>query len=438
MVDNATMGKLLERFAQGVAAHDRENPDHNSWGIGMAHFDIERLGLEEGEEILPGIVLQADGGVTGNFRVLCDGQHDGEGEMEEEEVVDAVASEEIGEPVYVDSGGQPPPVRPRSTNRSGRARRSVEPGGGISAAVRDPPGQPLDRRAADPVAGAGAQHRAGDRVQLRLAAGGDVALHRGAQLGVGRLQLGDRRRRLERGALGGGDARGLGHGVVQRGAPPRIRAHEPQRAIRGARGQRQRAQAHQLGPRRLGSESPVRTAMPAPSSVCASAMTSGREPAMSIRHPGLVCTISPGRGRSDSIRITPATTRSWPKRSRSTARCSTPLSSGTMSPGAECGRCCRPESDGLGGHQQHVDRFGQLGDHTGVGDEVAQRGAAHAHAGERQRGRRRLARHEEATLTRARASAAATKPPTPPGPSTAIEGTVSAPAVRDACPRAGP
>jgi len=77
MVDNASMGKLLERFAQGVASHDRENPDHNSWGIGMAHFDIERLDLEEGEEILPGIVLQADGGVTGNFRVLCDGQHDG-------------------------------------------------------------------------------------------------------------------------------------------------------------------------------------------------------------------------------------------------------------------------------------------------------------------------------------------------------------------------
>jgi hypothetical protein len=111
MVDNATMGKLLQRFAQGVAAHDRENPDHNSWGIGMAHFDIERLGLEEGEEILPGIVLQADGGVTGNFRVLCDGQHDAEGEMEEQEVVDAVASEEVGEPVYVESG-LPPPVRP--------------------------------------------------------------------------------------------------------------------------------------------------------------------------------------------------------------------------------------------------------------------------------------------------------------------------------------
>jgi hypothetical protein len=109
MVDTATMGKLLERFAQGVAAHDRENPGHNSWGIGMAAFDIERLGFEEGEEILPGILLQADGGVTGNFRVLCDGDHDREGEQEEAEVVDAVASEEIAEPIYVDG---PPPVRP--------------------------------------------------------------------------------------------------------------------------------------------------------------------------------------------------------------------------------------------------------------------------------------------------------------------------------------
>jgi hypothetical protein len=95
---------LLERLAQGVAAHDRENPTHNTWGIGMARFDIERLGLEEGEEILPGIALQADGGVTGQFRVLCDGQHDEEAVEEEEEVVDAVGSE----PVHV----SPPKVEP--------------------------------------------------------------------------------------------------------------------------------------------------------------------------------------------------------------------------------------------------------------------------------------------------------------------------------------
>ncbi len=110
MVDTGTMGRLLERFAQGVAAHDRENPDHQSWGIGMAHFDIERLGLEDGEQILPGIVLQVDGGVTGNFRVLCDGEHGREAEQEEAEILDAVASEEIAEPAYVD--GPAPPVRP--------------------------------------------------------------------------------------------------------------------------------------------------------------------------------------------------------------------------------------------------------------------------------------------------------------------------------------
>jgi hypothetical protein len=104
---------LLERLAQGVAAHDRENPGHHAWGIGMSYFDIERLGLEEGETILPGLVLQADGGVTGAFRVLCDGNHDGEHEEAEEQIVDAVAQEtrEL-EIVRPGSGGDPEPVRP--------------------------------------------------------------------------------------------------------------------------------------------------------------------------------------------------------------------------------------------------------------------------------------------------------------------------------------
>jgi hypothetical protein len=90
---------LLERVSQGVAAHDRENPDHHTWGIGMAHFDIERLGLDEGEELLPGIVLQADGGMTGQFRILCDGQHGQGAEESEEEVVEAVAEEREMAPV---------------------------------------------------------------------------------------------------------------------------------------------------------------------------------------------------------------------------------------------------------------------------------------------------------------------------------------------------
>ncbi len=105
---------LLERLAQGVAAHDRENPGHHTWGIGMAHFDIERLGLDEGEEILPGILLQADGGVTGAFRVLCDGDHNRDEEESEQEAVDAVAEEARELEIVTPGGGEEfaPPVRP--------------------------------------------------------------------------------------------------------------------------------------------------------------------------------------------------------------------------------------------------------------------------------------------------------------------------------------
>jgi hypothetical protein len=96
------IAKNLERFAQAVAAHDRENPTHTAWGIGLNAFDMERLGLDEGEEILPGIVIQADGGVTGNFRVLCDGDHDAE-RAAEAEVVEAVATQPVHEPVVAPS-----------------------------------------------------------------------------------------------------------------------------------------------------------------------------------------------------------------------------------------------------------------------------------------------------------------------------------------------
>jgi hypothetical protein len=105
MSDTGKIAKNLERFAQAVAAHDRENPTHTAFGIGLAHFDIERLGLEEGEQILPGITIQADGGVTGNFRVLCDGEHDEELEEAEQEVVEAIATRSL--PV-IGPGGEPP------------------------------------------------------------------------------------------------------------------------------------------------------------------------------------------------------------------------------------------------------------------------------------------------------------------------------------------
>ena len=98
MADTSKIAKNLERFAQAIAAHDRENPTHTAWGIGLAPFDLERLGLDEGEEILPGITIHADGGVTGNFRVLCDGDHDEALEVEETEVVEAVGTQPVHNP----------------------------------------------------------------------------------------------------------------------------------------------------------------------------------------------------------------------------------------------------------------------------------------------------------------------------------------------------
>jgi hypothetical protein len=95
MADTGKIAKNLERFAQAVAAHDRENPTHAAYGIGLAHFDMERLGLEEGEEILPGIAIHVDSGVTGNFRVLCDGDHEQELSEAEEEAVEVIATQSI-------------------------------------------------------------------------------------------------------------------------------------------------------------------------------------------------------------------------------------------------------------------------------------------------------------------------------------------------------
>lgn len=93
MSDTSKIAKNLQAFQIAVNAHDRENPTHTAHGIGLAHFDLERLGFDEGEEILPGITIHADDGVSGNFRVLCDGEHDEDETIEESEdlLVEAVA-----------------------------------------------------------------------------------------------------------------------------------------------------------------------------------------------------------------------------------------------------------------------------------------------------------------------------------------------------------
>ena len=100
MADTSKIAKNLQAFQMAVNVHDRENPDHSAYGIGLAHFDMERLGFDEGETILPGITIHADGGETGNFRVLCDGSHNEDEEtVEEAEVVEAVASTPVALPM---------------------------------------------------------------------------------------------------------------------------------------------------------------------------------------------------------------------------------------------------------------------------------------------------------------------------------------------------
>jgi hypothetical protein len=95
MSDTSKIAKNLQAFQIAINAHDRENPTHDAYGIGLAHFDLDRLGFDEGEEILPGITIHADSGVTGNFRVLCDGDHEEnlEREAQEADMVEAVAAE---------------------------------------------------------------------------------------------------------------------------------------------------------------------------------------------------------------------------------------------------------------------------------------------------------------------------------------------------------
>lgn len=85
MTDRSKIAKNLERFRQAVASHDRENPTHTAHGIGLSHFDLERLGFDEGEQLWPGITVHVDGGQSGNCRVLCNGEHDDERQARAEE-----------------------------------------------------------------------------------------------------------------------------------------------------------------------------------------------------------------------------------------------------------------------------------------------------------------------------------------------------------------
>jgi hypothetical protein len=83
------MGLNLRRWSEAVHRHDEINPPPHpaAYAIGLAHFDIERLGLEEGEKVLPGITLICDQGQAGMCRVICGFGHAGDESEAVEEVV---------------------------------------------------------------------------------------------------------------------------------------------------------------------------------------------------------------------------------------------------------------------------------------------------------------------------------------------------------------
>lgn len=83
----STFGKNLAVFKKSMENHDKVN-DHKGWGIGLAYFDLERMGLEEGEELWSGVTVHSDGKTAGNFRILCECEGD-KPKSEEEEVTDA-------------------------------------------------------------------------------------------------------------------------------------------------------------------------------------------------------------------------------------------------------------------------------------------------------------------------------------------------------------
>ena len=412
---------LLERLAQGVGRpRPREpRPPHLGDRHGAFRHRAARARGGRGDparDRAPGR-RRRDGPVPGPLRRRARRR----AVEEEEEIVEAVAAEEI-----VRAGAPGPGQAPAAAAAVlDQPPRRLDPGarGDLAPPAARSSGHSRPWRAA------GAQHRAGDRVELGLAAGGDVALHRGAELGVGVLELAQpgrpgRARRRRRWATAAASARCARSSAARHRGSARMK---PIGCDRGARGQRQRVQPHELRPQHLGlararprpGSRPARAARPSSCSARPQRRVVGGQVDAQERA-GLHDL--PGAGRSDSIRITPAATRSAPKRSRSSAMWSRPLSSGTTRRGAALDPLERgSEPRRLGGHDQHL--AGLVAGRRrprGWAVKSPSSGALDLDAVPGDRARRSASRATTMTSSPARASAAARKPPTPPGPRTAI------------------
>jgi hypothetical protein len=94
MSDQDKIAKNLKRFRDSINEHNRWNIDHSpAYGIAVSKFDLDRLGFDEGETLWSGVTIHSDDKCSGNFRILCDGQHTNDGEISaEENVTHAVGS----------------------------------------------------------------------------------------------------------------------------------------------------------------------------------------------------------------------------------------------------------------------------------------------------------------------------------------------------------
>ena len=112
MAGTSKIAYLLERLMQGINAHDRENPGHHTWGVGMAHFDIERLGSRRVRRSFPASSSRLTAASPVRSASSATVTTTRKTEAEAEEVVEAIADErelEIASPGW---SGTPPPLRP--------------------------------------------------------------------------------------------------------------------------------------------------------------------------------------------------------------------------------------------------------------------------------------------------------------------------------------
>lgn len=89
------IAKLMSLVMDARKSHDQNCPfEGTAKYIHFAPFDVARLGLEEGEDLV-GLQVVSDASLaTGRMKVVCDGEADSY-QLETQQSVDAVATQTV-------------------------------------------------------------------------------------------------------------------------------------------------------------------------------------------------------------------------------------------------------------------------------------------------------------------------------------------------------